>query len=363
MCGPFKHEIFNIATEHRPLTHAFLICRAALISASFATQIWHLLLSQGICFGMGMGFCFVATVGVVSQWFTTKRSFANSIAAGGSGLGGLTYSLATNAMIDRIGLPWAFRILGILAFVVNGACALVIRDRNKQVGAVYSAFRLDLWKRVEFLLFISWAFFALLAYVVVVFSLADYAQSVGFSASQGSIVAACFSLSQGLGRPPIGLASDRIGRINVAGLCTLIAAISSFFLWIFAGKFYAGLIVYSLFGCFHGSLWATVAPVCAEVIGLQLLPSGNGRPRRGYIYAAYISILTWHCLSPQTQLCPSPGLYLSCQAPFPKPSPWSCASLVGTAISMFSSSPPSSFWAPSSLVGSSTSPFSSYLWR
>jgi MFS family permease len=248
---------------------------AALISASFATKIWHLLLSQGICFGIGMGFCFVATVGLVPQWFTKKRSFANSIAAGGSGIGGLTYSLATNAMISSIGLPWAFRVLGILAFVVNGFCAIIVRDRNQQVGAVYSAFRLDLWRRVEFLLFVAWAALALLAYVIVVFSVADYAQSVGFTASQGSIVAACFNLSQGLGRPPIGLASDRYGRINVAGFCTLLAALSSFFLWIFAGKYYPGVIIYALFGCFHGSLWATVGPVCAEVIGLQLLPSGE----------------------------------------------------------------------------------------
>ena len=37
---------------------------ASLIGASFATQIWHLFLSQGICFGMGMGFLFVGSVGV-----------------------------------------------------------------------------------------------------------------------------------------------------------------------------------------------------------------------------------------------------------------------------------------------------------
>jgi MFS family permease len=240
--------------------------------------MWQLLLSQGVCFGLGMGFCFVASVGVVPQWFTTKRSFANSIAAGGSGVGGLTYSLATNAMIGRIGLPWTLRVLGIIALVVNGVCALLIRDRNKQVGAVLSAFRLDLWRRLEFLFFLSWAFFAILAYVVVVFSVADYAQAVGFTPSQGSIVAACFNLSQGLLRPVIGWSSDRMGRINVAGLSTLVASLVSFFLWIFAGKNYAGLIIYALFGGFIGSLWATVAPVAAEVVGLPMLPSGTSPP-------------------------------------------------------------------------------------
>lgn len=72
----------------------------------------------------------------------------------------------------------------------------------------------------------------------------------------------------------IGLVSDRVGRINIAGLAALLACLSTFFLWIFAGKFYAGVIIYSLFGMFNGALWPTVAPVGAEVIGLQLLPSG-----------------------------------------------------------------------------------------
>jgi MFS family permease len=71
----------------------------------------------------------------------------------------------------------------------------------------------------------------------------------------------------------IGLVSDKVGRINIAGLAALLACLSTFFLWIFAGKFYAGVIIYALFGMFNGSLWPTVAPVGAEVIGIQLLPS------------------------------------------------------------------------------------------
>jgi hypothetical protein len=77
---------------------------AGLLGASFATQIWHLFLSQGVAFGIGMGFLFVSSVGVVPQWFSKRRSFANSIAAAGSGIGGLIYSLGTNAMIQSISL-------------------------------------------------------------------------------------------------------------------------------------------------------------------------------------------------------------------------------------------------------------------
>lgn len=71
----------------------------------------------------------------------------------------------------------------------------------------------------------------------------------------------------------IGLFSDRVGRINIAALGTLTAGVAAFFLWIFAGKYFAGAIVYALFGAFAGCIWPCIAPVAVEVVGLQLLPS------------------------------------------------------------------------------------------
>ncbi len=62
----------------------------ALISASFTHETWQLFLSQGVCFGFGMGLLFVGSVGIIPQWFTEKRSLANGIGTAGSGLGGST---------------------------------------------------------------------------------------------------------------------------------------------------------------------------------------------------------------------------------------------------------------------------------
>lgn len=179
---------------YRPSPRAHvLFSRAAFIGASFTTQIWHLILSQGIAFGAGMGFLFTGSVGLIPQWFTRRRSLANSVGTAGSGFGGLTYSLAANAMITRLGLAWAFRILAVLAFVVNGSCSFLARDRNEAVGAVHAAFRVALFRRGPFYLYLAWAFFAILGYIIVVFSIASYASAVGFSAAQGSILAAMFN--------------------------------------------------------------------------------------------------------------------------------------------------------------------------
>ena len=220
-----------------------------------------------------MGFLFVGSVGIVPQWFLKRRSLANGIATAGSGIGGLAYSLAANAMIEHLGLNWAFRILGTLAFVVNCVCAILIKDRNKVVGAKQLSFDYRLFKRCEFLLLLGWGFFSMLSYIVLLFSLPNFALSIGLTASQGSIIGALLNLGQGLGRPFIGLLSDSVGRINVAGFLTFSCGLFCFIIWIFAKTF--GLLIFFalIVGPVAGTFWTTIGPIGAEVVGLKELPS------------------------------------------------------------------------------------------
>ncbi|KAI1980856.1 hypothetical protein LOZ53_002263 [Ophidiomyces ophidiicola] len=246
----------------------------SFIGASFAKEQWHLFLSQGVCFGLGMGCIFIGSVGITPQWFYKKRSVANAIAAAGSGLGGLAYSLGAGAMIPRLGLGWTFRVLGITTFVINITACNLLRDRNKAVGSRYRAFHFPLLKRPEFIFLQLWGIFSLLGYVVVLFSLPNFALSIGLSAHQGSIVGALLNLGQGLGRPVVGLVSDRLGRINMATAFTLFCGLLCFAVWI--PSFNMGVLSFFaiIVGTVAGTFWTTVVPVCAEVIGMQELPAG-----------------------------------------------------------------------------------------
>ncbi|KAF5123883.1 putative transporter MCH2 [Metarhizium anisopliae] len=246
---------------------------ASLICASLASKIWHLFLTQGVLFGLGMGFLFTPSVGIVPQWFTTKRSLANGFSACGSGLGGLLYSFAAGAMIRDMGLDWAFRILGILAFVVNTACILLIKDRNKIIGSSQLAFDTTLLKRPEFLLLLGFGWFSMLGYVVLIFSLANYANQIGLGSSQAALISAFFNLGQGVGRPFVGYFSDQTGRINMSGFMTFLAGVFALVIWINA-KVYGVLIFFAIIcGSVAGTFWTTIGPVTAEVVGLKNVPS------------------------------------------------------------------------------------------
>ena len=206
-------------------------------------------------------------------------------------------------MISSIGLAWTFRVLAIICFTVNTVAAFVIKDRNAATGSIHTLFNTALLKRPEFLLYELWLIFSMLGYVALVFSLVDYCQSIGLSAANASLVGAlfnrqynarprsasfahCFSrwllmtyhvrlVGQGLGRPVTGVASDKYGRLNVAQLCTALSGLLCLVFWLPGTRTLAACIVFALIcGPVAGVMWASCTPVCAEVVGTSLTPSG-----------------------------------------------------------------------------------------
>lgn len=273
MVSPLATRSTRVFGTHTTLIIGVVLETTSFIGASFSRRLWHLILSQGLCFGWGMGFLFVGCVGIPAQWFTTRRSLANATAAAGSGLGGLVYSLAAQQMIQSIGLPWAFRVLGIISGVVNLVCSLLLRDRNKSIKSRYASFDHKLFGNVNFLLLSAWGILSMLGYIVLIFSLAAYARTVGLTAHQGSVISALLNLGQMLGRPPVGYFSDAMGRLNMAAIMTFLCGLFSLVIWVFA-KSYGVLILFALLGgMVAGTFWATIAPVAAEVFAIRELPS------------------------------------------------------------------------------------------
>lgn len=245
-----------------------------LVCASFSSKIWHLFLTQGVLFGAGIGLLFIPTASVVPQWFTSKRSLASGVSLSGAGLGGLVYSLVTDAMIQKIGLPWAFRVLGALAFTVNTTCALLIRDRSETVKVTKVTMEMSLFRNSGFDILIGFSCFTIFGYFILIYSLANYGESIGLTSAQASLISGVFNLGQAIGRPLIGYFSDGVGRINMAGVTTFFAGVVCLAVWVNAQS-YGLLMFFAIFeGLFAGNFWATIAPLVAEVVGLEKVPYG-----------------------------------------------------------------------------------------
>lgn len=83
-----------------------------IFTASVSTRYWHLILSQGICCGLGSGCLVTPAVSVVSTYFEKKRSLAIGLGTCGSVTGGLVFSAMARQLIPSAGIGWALRAIG-----------------------------------------------------------------------------------------------------------------------------------------------------------------------------------------------------------------------------------------------------------
>ncbi|KAL6867946.1 major facilitator superfamily domain-containing protein [Trichoderma novae-zelandiae] len=182
LIAPLVTHATRIWGTKPPLVIGAAMEAGALIGASFAKQSWQLFLSQGLLFGWGCSFLYIGTIGIIPQWFARRKGIANGVAAAGSGIGGLVYSLSTEAMISNISVAWAFRITAICTAAVNIVCIILIKDRNKHIKPTQNAFDLGLVRRPELLLVTAWMFLSIIGYTCVLFSLPDNAVRIGLTA-------------------------------------------------------------------------------------------------------------------------------------------------------------------------------------
>jgi MFS family permease len=232
-----------------------LLLSGGFIAASFAHTIWYLYLTQGILVGLGVGFTYIPSVPIIPQWFERKRSLATGISAAGSGIGGLMYSFLTDVMITKISLAWAFRVTAVISGVFLILATILIRTRNEVIQPPQRGFDVQLLRRKDCILLLLWAFISMLGYMVILFSLPDFARSIGLSAKQASIVNAILNLGTAIGRPMIGVASDYFGRVNVAGVLTCLCGVLTLVLWLPATS-YGLLLFFALInGGIFGVFW------------------------------------------------------------------------------------------------------------
>ncbi|EXJ69658.1 uncharacterized protein A1O5_06729 [Cladophialophora psammophila CBS 110553] len=273
LCGPVVNLFVRRLGTHVPMYCGCIMFAGGFVAASFATEFWHLVLTQGILVGLGTGFSWLPATPILPQWFNRNRSLAQGIAAAGSGVGGIIFSAATTPMIHNLSLAWSLRITGILSFgVLFTACSL-IRDRNKKIRPSFKAIDTDLLKRYRVWLLIVYTFFSVLGYIVAIYSLGAFATSIGLTQDQGGIVITIMNVGTAIGRPFVGVLSDRFGRMTVACLLTASNTVLAYAIWIPADS-YGVLIFFALVvGATSGVYWGTIAPLCAEVVELKELPS------------------------------------------------------------------------------------------
>ncbi|KAM0793095.1 hypothetical protein ACM66B_000576 [Microbotryomycetes sp. NB124-2] len=238
-------------------------CFLGLLSSSFASeyaQSWQLLLSQGLLYSIGGACVYYPTFAYLSEWFVTRRGFANGICFAGTAVGGLIYPFIMDALLTNYGAGTTLRALAVSTVVLISVSLPFLRPRLPLPSRTMSRHERDhnatessggntrkkVWKSKRLHIFLVANFAQSVGYFIVALYLPTFADAIGLTGAQGSAMLAAVNGTAVISRIVIGIASDRISP-HIIGASTLTAAcFAVLLLWGLASTSFVPLLVFSL---------------------------------------------------------------------------------------------------------------------
>ncbi|KAG2223462.1 hypothetical protein INT45_001210, partial [Circinella minor] len=259
-----------------------LFLSTGLITAGFSTQIWHLYITQGICFGTGACFMYMTLTIIVPQYFCRKRNLAFGIIAAGTGIGGAVIPFIMTTINKTLGSGWTYRILGFVSIIFNVIICLVVKGPRYQqqtkiercTKKLNDIFDFQVLKNPNFVLWCLAATVQLAVYASPFFIIPTYATFYGLSDSHGSSLVTVGNIMNFFGRIICGLLADKFGPINMNIFFSSISALSCFLIWTFADNYGMMMTFMVIFG-FVGGIYFTLMPtITVTILGVEKLPTG-----------------------------------------------------------------------------------------
>ncbi|KAA8649456.1 MCT family MFS transporter [Aspergillus tanneri] len=227
----------------------------SLMFVSLCREYYQFILAQSLLFGIGDAMLFYPTISAISHWFNRRRGLALGIVVAGSSLGGIAWPLILNRLFDAVGFPWALRIIGFMS--------LGLEVPRSELVAIFKDARFIIF--VVGMLFVIWGMFIPFYYVPL------YAMQHGIDAAFANDLIAILNAGSLVGRIASGALADKIGRFNVAILCSLLSGVVLLCLHVMRTK--AAIVAFAvLYGLFSGGLISLQSACVAQITeNLQII--------------------------------------------------------------------------------------------
>ncbi|KAF9104971.1 hypothetical protein BGX29_000945 [Mortierella sp. GBA35] len=282
--GPFQSSMIRRFGVRFIIAIGIVISACGLVLASFATQVWHLYLTQGFMFGMGAGMAILPALVVPVQWFDKKRGLASGISVSGSGIGGAALAPLNRYLISRVGYEWALRIMAIMFIVVVFSVLPCIRTRIPRIKKGGPLFDLSLFKDRGFTTMYLMGVLVTFGYLTPVYLLPTYVVKYGMDKTTGATLVGIFSGVNAASRIVLGIAADRFGRFNVLFTCTFLGGLSCFVFWLNAKSLTMSVVFVIFYGINGGGFVSLFPVVAAEVVGVERLAAAVGMLYSGNLF-------------------------------------------------------------------------------
>ena len=269
-----------IGTRWSMLLGVLLMGFGSLFSSFTVNNLGGLFVTAGISFGLGTSLTYTMSNTLPVQWFNSKLGTANGLVKLGGGLGATIMAVTVQALIDRVGIPWTFRIFGFISLASGIPAALLVRERVPSYNA--SFVDLSLFKSMPFCcLFLAGAI-GTFAIFVPSFFLPLFAHSIGLSASTGAGIVSAFNACTAIGRFGAGFACDRFGSTNMLLLTLALNAISMLAIWPVSETMGPLIVFAAINGIANGAFFAAMPTAIGRMIGPGQAAVGMGMAITGW---------------------------------------------------------------------------------
>lgn len=220
----------------------------------------------GLLAGVGMNAVYTVTNSLPVQYFSGRLGLANGLIKLGGGVGGTVMAIALEALVQRVGIAWTFRVQGLLTIGMGLPAAWFMKDR---IVPVRKAPFVDLamFKSVPFTAIFVAGAIGTFALFVAPYYLPLFAQSLGFSSSTGAGLVAAFNACNAVGRFAGGPSCDKIGPLNTFVITMVLNAISMLAIWPVSNTLGPLLMFAVLNGVANGAYFTVFPTVVASIFG------------------------------------------------------------------------------------------------
>lgn len=215
-----------------------LLMSAGFLLAGWSTHTWHLLLTQGLLYGVGSSMLYFPLISVAPEYFDRRRGSAMGVILSAAGIGGLVYSLAIRGLLDRVGARWTLRVMSLETLVIGLPIAMAaLPSRSTQPRPTFVNWRIA--RQPAFVLQALAATLQAAGNFVPMTFTSDFSIALGYTAAFG---AALLSINNGVNavsRILTGILADAFGRQNMLILSVVGSAVSVLALWLCAAIYEA----------------------------------------------------------------------------------------------------------------------------
>ncbi|KAE8453211.1 hypothetical protein EG329_011278 [Mollisiaceae sp. DMI_Dod_QoI] len=244
-----------------------VIAVTALIASSFATRVWHLILTQGILYAIGGSLLYAPTMFYLDEWFIRRKGLVFGIMWGGVGTSGLIFPFLLNYLLTHLGYHTTLRIWALILLCLCMPLIHYVKPRlpppsvpapRKPISYSFIFTRSHLFLQASNILE-SLGFFIPAIYIP------SYTTSLNLPPYTGTLVLSLLNLFSVLGAIFLGHLCDRLHVVTVILISTLGSTLSIFLFWGFGTKLPLLTCFVTAYGFFAGGYSAIWTGMMNEV--------------------------------------------------------------------------------------------------